>query len=243
MFLSINYKFFDVTPFYFINKLKEYNKNNIINGLEVSIDFNNINEINYLKELCNIVKNDNLIINMHGDSTLDLEKQKEYLDYINELSIILDKQISIVIHSINYFNNLLNYIKDNNYNIELTIENIITSNINDIKEELINNNSLKFTYDLGHIIYEHKKLIELDEFLLSRLVNTHIHDFNFIEDHQVINNNSSDLSLSTIKYLKRIKYNNSIVMEYDFYKLGNSFDERLENYVKSAIYVHDLWYN
>lgn len=76
--LSLNYKFFDVNPKDFMDKILNHENKDVISGFELCIDFDKNYEVNYLKELAYLCKENNFILQLHGDSCYDLDKQYKY---------------------------------------------------------------------------------------------------------------------------------------------------------------------
>jgi len=253
--LSLNFKFMDNSPLELYNFIKDSNS---IKGFEVSFDLFNELEKQYVNELIFICKQHDYILQFHGDSTLNLEEQYKYLDFINEISNELNKRMDIVLHPISgdnfdecvtktneYFSNVLNYIYTNSYKINISIENLnteTTENIRLSKDYLLpilsNNIDLNFTYDVGHEIFEYGNLTDLNPVLIERLTNIHFHTFNNYEDHKAIIKNESNW-IKAIQYLKLIKFDSTLVLEYDFYTLGETYEERMNNYIECAEYISE----
>lgn len=245
----------DNSPLELYNSIKD---KTFIKGFEVSFDLNNDLEKQYVNELIFICEQNNYILQFHGDSSRDLEYQYKYVDFINDISIKLNKRIDIVLHPISgdnledciaktneYFSNILNYIYTNSYKINISIENLnteTTENIRLSKEYLLpilsNNIDLNFTYDIGHEIFEYGNLTDLNPVLIERLTNIHFHTFNNHEDHKAVIKNDSNW-VKAIQYLKLIKFDSTLVLEYDFYTLGETYEERINNYIESAEYINE----
>ena len=253
--LSLNFKFMEYTSLELYNLIKNSNS---IKGFEISFDLNKKEEQQYVNELVFICKQHDYILQFHGDSTLTLEEQYKYLDFINDISNELNKRIDIVLHPISgnnfdecvsktneYFSNVLNYIYTNSYKINISIENLNTSipeKIRLSKDYLLpilsNNIDLNFTYDVGHEICEYGNLTDLNPVLLERLTNIHIHTFDPYDDHRPIIKSNLNW-VKAIQYLKFINFNNTLVLEYNFYALGDNYDERMINYIECAEYINE----
>lgn len=260
--ISISSKFFEKQPEELIKLLKKHDSKRIIKGFEICVNFNNEEEREYMKQLCYLCKKESYIFQIHG-MNLDYINQFKYMDFVNELTKILQKSIDIVIHPIvqndieksiieskEYFNRIINYIEREKYNINIGIENlnylgIPRPNKNDILPILREINNLNFTYDMGHEIIDNRNISNLDSFTLNKINNIHIHTFKNKLDHQPIGftNDGSKKWEECLKYLKSIKYGKSVVLEYDFYTLGDSYEERLINYIKSANIVNNYYNN
>lgn len=261
--MSINYKFMSKTPkdlFDIINKQRSQ-----LGGFEVSVNINNDNEVEYLRKLAFEAYRNNLVLQMHGTTYNDDNENFRYLDLINEISNIMQSNISIVYHSIyneqkeesikdsiDFFNKVISYIKQKNYNITLSIE-----NLNDLnKQDRLNKNDLipilesvkylNFTYDIGHELIDYGNIIDLKEILLSRLINVHIHTFNNSYDHQILTDIDEHKNqwIKGITYLKIVGYDNTLVLEYDINAFKyDSFDEKLIAYLKSIDVINEYFYD
>lgn len=258
--LSLNFKLMDYTAYDLIKLIEKEDSKKIISGFEVCVDIENEERKKYVNELAILCKQNNLILQFHGDSSYELEKQKKYMDFLNNISNIVGKRINVVLHphsedtieesiekSNIYFSEILNYIYENNYNISISIENL-NSMIDEnrlskgyLKSILANNMELNFTYDLGHEIVEYGEVTNLDTILLERLTNVHIHTFYNIDDHLPIKENdfNKEKWVKAIQYLNYINYDKTIVLEYDVYTLGESFEERVFNYIKCAEFISE----
>ena len=98
------------------------------------------------------------------------------------------------------------------------------------------NDNLKFTYDIGHDLYDNKIPSVLSSLQKERINNVHIHSVIKNEDHHVIQENSKDLDeiMKAIKQLKDIGYTGPIVLEYAIkYLEGKRTEEKVINFVKS----------
>lgn len=258
--LSVNNKFFEKNSFELIDYIESKDERKIIDGFELFINIENEYEKNYLFSFATICKNKNYIFQFHGDSSLSIENQKLYLDKIDELSKIIDKKINIVLHPITsvtfeeelkktneYFSIILNYIYMNNYNLSVSIENLnSTAKFFRLSKDyltpiLYNNMDLNFTYNVGHELIEYGKTTDLTEILKNRLINVHIHTFLNTMDHMFINdeNINKEKWVKALNYLKLIKYDNTLVLEYSIDYMGNNLDEKLDNYLKCANFIEE----
>lgn len=256
---SINQKFYGKSAQYLIEYIKKYDTNNIIKGFEVVFDIENEFETQYIYELAHLCKKYNYILQFHGNCEYSINIQKKYIDFLNEIGKILNYKVNVVIHpqsaetidesiekSNYYFSEILNYIYDNNYNLEISIENL-NSLINELRPSkdtltpiLANNIDLNFTYDVGHEIIEYGKVTDLNDILLQRITNVHFHTFKNEFDHQPVTKESlhKDKWIKTVQYLKLIHFKNTFVLEYDFNELGSNYDEKLFNYIKCAEFIN-----
>lgn len=254
---SINQKVFDNSPQDIIWILKKYDVNHTVAGFEICFDIHNENHIRYVEEMAVLCKKNNYILQFHGDSNLDIKTQKQYLKILNHIAQIMETRMPVVLHPISsdtiekmieqsnlYFSKILNDIYRNHLKVSISIENLNSSSVARLSKEylkpiLANNMDLNFTYDIGHEDAEYGKVIDLDPILIDRICNVHIHTFHNINDHLPIGVDSNREWIKGLQYLKTIRFENTLVLEYDIYKLGNNFDERIKNYIKGAEFLYE----
>ncbi|MDD8049695.1 MAG: hypothetical protein PHH04_08935 [Thomasclavelia sp.] len=253
--LSLNDKFTKRTPRDLINLIQENDVSNSIQGFEIYLNLDNNEEVKYFEEFINLSIKNNYLIQFHSIQTEDIDKQKQYLDFYNEIAKKLEYPLKVVFHSFDignieeninytskYMADLLNYIYTNKFNLMLSIENLNARDNNRLNKEQIiriiaNNNDLMFTYDIGHEILSYGNIIDLNEILISKLVNVHLHTFLYDNDHKSLYSKDPNKSkwIKAILYLKSLNYNETIVLEYDLYDMiGESYEEKLFNYIESA---------
>ncbi len=257
--LSLNEKFYVKNCSFFIQQLKQHDKEKQISGFEISMNYNDSLHQKFINELVVCCKKDNYYLQFHGNSSLDLNLQYKYLNYINKISKKLEHRVNLVLHPIEsnslisslketniYFSSILNYIYEEQLNINVSIENLTSRNQRTLSKEVLlpilaNNYDLNFTYDLGHEIFEYGNITDLNKLLINRLTNIHIHTFNHNFDHLPISKNSKNKEkwVKALLYLKNINYTGPIVLEYELYKLGDTYEEQLENYIKSTFFIKD----
>jgi hypothetical protein len=257
--MSINYKFMKISPSELINKVK----NTDINGFEVCFNIKDVQEVNYVTKLAKIIATTDLILQFHGDSELSIEDIYNYLNLINEFSKTTNKKCNIVFHSIFknniiqsmqetivLFNNILEYVDKNHYNLSISIENLNNINNEDRlnKDDLIpilkQYNQLYFTYDIGHELVEYHKILPIAKLHLERLNNIHIHSFHDDDDHQILNAyNNKELWLKAINYINEIKYSGTLVFEYNLYCFNGDVENKIDLYIKSICNTGKLLVN
>lgn len=256
--LSINYKFFEISPKEFIDIVVKNDKQNLIRGFEAVTKSKDEEE--YLKKFAKITSDNGYIVNLHAPSLCNVEQYESYLDFAVEISKIQRRKVNIVFHPINadsleeskkvtncYVTELTEYIAENKYNeyIELSLE-----NLNDFekikrlkKENLIDilneNQDIKFTYDIGHEMMDDMiKKDKLNEILAERLNNVHIHTKGELEDHYPIIEKTEKHTKQVLEKTKQLiesGYNGDIVMEYAIdYIDGKNLKEKLICYINCA---------
>lgn len=259
--ISMNHKFFEFSPKEIVDMSKE---DSSALGFEIFIDINKENEIKYLKDLAFECKRNNLVLNMHGEVYDDMNLNYKYLDLINDISNILLKTVNVVYHSIyidskessvsytkNFFNKVLKYIEEKEYNITLSLENLNDIenqdrlNKDDIIPILTGFPELKFTFDIGHELIDYGNVTYLSDLQISRLNNVHLHSFSCGNDHQELTDTDIHKNdrVKAITYLKLINYDGNVVLEYDLYSLrGKDTKEKLYSYIKSINKINEYFY-
>ena len=259
--ISINKKFMDISP----SKLVELILNSkYTKGVEIYVDYTFDKELEYLKNLVLELKKNNLILQVHANTNLSFEKQKEYLKIIEEYSDYLGYKIVVTFHSIydkdkkmsikktvEYLENIINYIDNNK--IIISLENLnntselIRLGKDDIIPVILNKEKLFFTYDIGHEIVEYGKITGINKDIIKKVKNIHIHTFNDKgEDHFPIYKNDLNLShiIKAINLLKNNKYYNNIVYEYNLYVCnGKNIQEKIIDYLNSIDFITENYLN
>ena len=259
--IAINKKFMSLNP----TELNEIvtKSSKYIEGYEIYVDYTNKEELKYLDELAFICHKENLHFQVHGNSSLPLEIQIEYMKYLENIADYLGYKINIVLHSISaptinesiklttdYLEALTNETDENK--VIISLENLNDSgNIdrldkNDITPIVANNEKVYLTYDIGHEIADYSNLLTINSEIIPLISNVHIHTFNsfFSEgyDHKPIFKNDEHWNeiIKGILFLKRNNYDKSIVFEYDLNTCpGNNIEERIISYCESIDYVSE----
>ncbi len=244
-----------------IDKLFElielYDENKYISGIEIMTS-----DYEYLEKYANKCKEKNLIFQCHAPKTSDSEDTYNYLKEINKISENLNKKINIVFHSVeseniensiektNYcMKKITEFVGQNKLNLSISLENlnylhgIKRINVDNIDKILMINKELKYTYDMGHDIFDNKKATLMTQIQKERLNNIHIHWYIENEDHHPIlleNTNIEVINLG-LKMLRDINYDGNIVLEYgiDFMQ-GDTYEEKMITYIKSFKIIEKL---
>ena len=249
--ISINNKFMEIYPKQLVSIIK---KSKYVKGIEIYIDTDSQDELKYLDDLVFEMKKENLILQIHGNSILSLEEQLTFLKKIEKYSDYLGYKIVITFHSIydddkekskDKTSLYLKSIIDNIDNDKLVI---CLENLNDIpnfdrleKDALtpivLNNEYLYFTYDIGHSLIEYDNITNLNEYMIKKIRNVHIHtnDGKGNAHMQLYANDTYWLTiLKGLIFLINNKYKYNIVYEYDLYACyGNTIEEKIASYIKS----------
>lgn len=256
--ISINNKFIDISPKELVELVLEFKHTN---GIEASFDFNNSEEMKYLDDLVYEIKKNNLILQIHANINLELDKQILYMKELEKYSDFLGFPIVVTIHSVYdpdkeislnksivYLGELVKNI-DNNKLI-ISVENLNDSRGLDRLEKeyitpiILNNEKLFFTYDMGHELADYGNLTNLNKYLIDEIRNIHIHTHNNLKDHQVIYENDkywNDIMKGLI-YLINNNYSGNIVYEYDLYDCkGETKKDKVIDYLKSIDLVSEKY--
>ena len=256
--ISINNKFMSLSPKELIQLIldSKYTK-----GVETYINMSNEDELKYLDNLVLELKNNNLILQIHGEIELDYNKQIFYLKRLEEYSDYLNMPIVVTFHSIydsnkeisiektnKYIYNLINSINTDKIIICLeNLNNIKELNrlgIEEIKPIVLDNKKLYLTYDLGHEISDYGKIINLDKSILEDIKNIHIHTINNMGlDHIPIYKNDFYWNeiIKGLSFLNINNYKYNIIYEYGLeYCNGNTIKEKIKDYLYSIDYISEI---
>lgn len=252
--ISINSKFMALKPEKLINLIIQSKHTK---GIEIYVDDNNQEELEYLKNLIIEIKKCSLILQAHGNVELEIKDQVEYMKTLEEYSDYLGYPIVVTLHSIyddkeesirktdKYMKELLNKIDTNKIIISLenlnSLENIKRLDKEEIEQIINNSEKLYFTYDIGHELVEKGKIIPTNNNMISKLRNVHVHTYYGKEnDHLPIYENDMNLDeiLNTIRNLIKNNYEENIVYEYDLYQCkGKTTEEKIKDYLKSIDFI------
>ena len=254
--ISVNYKFMEINPKRLVELICD---TKYVKGIEIYVDNSNTNELKYLDDLVFEIKKNNLILQIHGDSTLSLVDQIKFIKKLEEYSKYLGYPIVLTLHSIYDYdtnesiNKTITYLQDVVNNIDNNKVIISLENLNDIpnydrleKEYItpiiLNDEKVYFTYDIGHEIINYGKIIDLNKYLIEEIKNIHLHTMNNGIDHMPIYKNDQywNLIVKALTYLINNKYSGGIVYEYDLNRCyGNTIEEKIIDYLNSIDFVSE----
>lgn len=251
--LSINYKLFLNGASDFVNHVKEYDTENKVSGFELYFDDDVDEEKQFALELAKLCHDNNYILNIHSRWWRNEESYKGYLRLIDDISAIYGDEITLTLHpaeteniheaedfSKKLFAQVLEYVKKQNYRINLCVENlnklhgIDRLTIWEIWEILKEIQTLNLTHDIGHELIDKKDFSQLYGVMLDRLSNIHIHNYCGSKDHFPIRKTDWNIDMfdDIFVYLRSINYDKTIVLEYAAdYIDGNTKEEILKNYI------------
>ena len=256
--ISINHKFMDVTP----KRLVELIKNSkSVKGVEASIKLDSPYELKYLDDLIFELKRNNLILQIHGDIENDISKQLEYIKKLEEYSDYLNMPIVVTFHSIydedssisinktiDYLSEIINSVSNN---IIVCLENLndiigfVRLGKDEIKNTILNDEKIYFTYDIGHELYDSGNITSLDEYVKEDIRNIHIHsNDNKGNDHMPIYKNDIHWNeiMKALEYLINIRYKYNVVYEYNLYCCkGNKLEDQIIDYLDSIDLVSEQY--
>ena len=248
--ISINKKFMEVTP----NRLVELILNTkSVKGVEAYIDIENSNELKYLGDLVFLLKKNNLILQIHANSNVNIKDQLKYMKLLEEYALELNQVIPVTFHSLYNEDKVKSLMDTIIYLSEITGKTsdnlaICLENLNDekgydrlekeyIRPVILNDERLYLTYDIGHEIADFGDITNLDSYYAEEIRNVHIHT-NDLQGHDhlpiYLNDVNYNLIVKGLTYLKYIKYVGNIVYEYDLYACkGNTIEEKIIDYLNS----------
>lgn len=252
IFLSLNNKFFELTPEDLLKRISGFDEENLIKGFEIKTKTDEENS--YVLKFASLISDKNYAINLHAPLFDDKLELKKYISFAVDLSKIQKRKINITIHSVEcdtildsvrktdeMLKDIYDYIEEMKYYsyIDISIENLNKLNGKPRlkKEELSmflkKYEDLKFTYDVGHELADSNYTKNLIGILDERINNIHIHDVKDGMDHFPVEdlNNCEMIKNILINYY----YTCNIVMEYALDNIeGFSLEEKLKNYINYA---------
>lgn len=257
--ISVNSKFMDISPKELIELVlnSKYTK-----GIEICINSDDEKELKYLKDLVFEIKRSNLILQVHGNSELEIKKQLEYMKLLEQFSDYLNYPIVVTLHSIfdedkdKSLNMTLNYMSElieniNNDKIIISLENLNDYLEFDRLEKeyitpiILNDEKLYFTYDIGHEIMDYGNITNVNNYMIEEIRNVHVHTNDGKgNDHMPIYKNDPNWNeiMKGLLFLKNNKYNYNIVYEYDLYTCkGENIKEKIVDYLNSIDYVSERY--
>lgn len=256
--ISINNKFMDINPKRLIELIKEYK---YTTGIEACFDYENSEEMKYLYDLVYEMNKNNLILQIHADSNLPLDKQILYMKELEKYSDLLNYPIVVTIHTVYDLDKDISLKKSIEYLGEL-VKNIDTAkiiigleNLNDskgldrlekeyIRPMIINDEKIYFTYDIGHELFDYGNIINVDKYLMEDIKNIHLHTHHALKDHQPIYENDKYWNeiIKGLIFLINNKYTGNIVYEYDLYDcIGDTKEDKIKDYLKSIDLVSEKY--
>jgi len=255
--ISINSKFMSISPKELVNLVldSKYTK-----GFEVFVNCASESEMKYLDDLVYEIKKNDLILQVHCNSELSLDRQIKYLKKLEEYADYLDSKIVLTFHSIydddkglscektiQYMSDIINSI--NNEKLIVCLENLNDDvNLDRLEKEcispiIVNDEKLYFTYDIGHEIVEYGDITNLNKYIIDEIRNVHIHTCDLMGNSHIPIYRGCFCWNDVIKgivFLVNNKYKYNVVYEYDLYCCkGETIKERIIDYLKSIDLVSE----
>ncbi|MDF2865361.1 MAG: Xylose isomerase-like barrel [Clostridia bacterium] len=263
--MSINSKMFSqYDSLNLMNVITNLDVNNSVKGIEIYIDMINEEEKEYCLSLAKVIKDKNLIMQVHSVDMNNLKENSilEYLEYYNKLSLIYGKQVKLTVHSleentleesikksIKILKSMMDKISENNFNLEVLLENlnehreVVRCNIYEVYKIIDSVELDGITLDMGHYVYDNSNdYSNLDNKYTNKIKNIHLHDISGKEDHHPFYYNSVKIK-EAMDYLKKIGYNENVVLEFGLeYLKGETFKDKIDEYIKQIEYVNSQLY-
>ena len=231
-------------------------------GIEVAIDFDNEFQRKYLEDLVYEVKKNNMILQVHADSALPIDKQLEFMHELEKYSDELEYPIVVTIHTVydedkevskqiskEYFHTIIDNVDSNK--IILSVENLndsegmIRLDKDDIVKTVVGDSRIFCTYDIGHEIANYGKITDINRFILEEIRNVHIHTHdNKGNDHMPIYKDDIHWNEITkgLLFLIKNNYQYNIVYEYALeFCHGEDTKERVLDYLSSIDFVSEKY--
>jgi sugar phosphate isomerase/epimerase len=247
---SVNYKFLH-TP---VDELAKLMRGRV-DGIELHAGFPGATETDMAKKLARSMHNNQMLFQIHADSNLDIDGQKRFLAEVSSYPRYLDENLKVTLHpiydddkelsivkTIKFFNELLPFAKE--HGITLCVENLNDLGdkkrlrLADIEKILEALPELKFTYDIGHAIWNGEEKIRESSVLFERLWNMHVHSIDSEDDHRPIyaDGKHYDEILDHINMaLKSANASKTIVLEYNLFVCkGETEREKIIDFLDTA---------
>ena len=252
--VSINYKFMDINPKELVELIKT---SKYIKGVEACINLDSPFELKYLEDLVFELNRNDLILQIHGEIEFDLDKQLNYIKKLEEYSDLLGYKIVLTFHTIYDEDKEISIKKTLDYISNIKSDKVIIclENLNDIrgfvrigkdeiKNTILNDEQIYFTYDICHELFDNGNIIGLDKYLLEDIRNVHIHSNNKGDDHKPIYKNDIhwDELMKALEFLLVNKYEYNIVYEYNLYECsGETTLDKIKNFFNSVDLVSEKY--
>lgn len=248
-----------LTPFELVNLIKTSKHTK---GIEAAIDYDNEFQRNYLDDLIFEVKKNDLILQIHADSSLEINKQIEFMKKLEQYSDELGYPIVVTIHtvydedrevSLQKSKEYLHEIIDNidNDKIIISVENLndargyIRLGKEDIVRTVVGDSRLFCTYDIGHEIADFGDIVDINPYMLEEVRNVHIHsNDNQGNDHCPIYKGDIHWNEITkgLLFLMKNNYQYNIVYEYALeYCNGEDTKAKILDYLASIDFVSEKY--
>ena len=259
--ISINKKFMSISPKELCEIIVSHKSTK---GIEISVDYNSLEELKYLNDLVYEIKKHDLILQVHGEINVEKDIQLSFIKKLESYSDYLGYPIVFTLHTIfdndpdislkktaEYISSIINEI-DNNKII------VCLENLNDIrgakrldkdniKSIVLNDEKLFFTYDIGHDISNFGEVTNIDGYMFEDIRNVHLHTIsNSLNDHMPIYKNDPNWTkiIKALEFLIINKYKYNIVYEYGLELCrGNNIYEKLDDYLNSIDFVSEKYDN
>lgn len=245
---------------FLIKMINQLDKSSEIDGFEINGDFKDEREMQFMMDFSKLMKEDSRTIQFHAPWNFsfnfkDLKYLNEAILFYDEISKILQREISIVLHPIEFpdetiaemltskfLRTLSEIVKSNDCKIKFTLENLNRVNnsnrlsTQNVKYILNNFPEIGFCWDIGHEVSENICTYSLSDSLLKKLKNVHIHDV-LSEDHLPFYYGNTDLKKS-ISYLMDSGYTGTIVTEINLGILkSSSLREKYKEYIENISFL------
>lgn len=248
--LSIAWRTFEVIGLEEVMSSLKENDLEEIGGIELGVE-----DYGTMKTILEFCIKRKKIFQCHTPNFKDLDLIYPYLLNVDKLSKIYERNINVVVHSKEdddieksiietkeYVFKILQYVKQKNLNVTISLENLnYHHDRNRINMSLIDNilvdfDELKFTYDIGHDIFDNKQNTMLSKLQAKKINNVHFHNVKEDKDHVQVFETTENIPYlkNAIQNLKDVKYEGDIVVEVGVNTFeGKTVREMLDNYIKS----------
>lgn len=248
--LSIAWRTFEVLGVEDVFLALESNDLSNIGGIELATG-----EIEVMEKVIDFCNKKDMEFQCHTPNFKDLELIFPYLEDVGAIGKKYGKNINVVLHSNEdddleksiedtkvFVKRIMDFIREKSLDVTISLENlnyhhghqrINVSLIDNILKEF---EDLKFTYDIGHDIFDNKENSKLSDLQKQKINNVHLHNVHNGKDHVTMFKTPENVQYlkNAVWSLEEMNYEGNIVVEVgvNFYD-GETHLEMISNYIRS----------
>lgn len=249
--VSIAWRIFDVIEETEVFRALDESELEDVGGFELATK-----DLDIMMKMVEFCKVKGMVFQCHTPNFKDLELVFPYLEDVDKVAKVYGKKVNVVLHSKEdddlkksiedtkiYVKRILDFIDDKKLDVVISLENLNHHhghqrvNMSLIDNILVDFDTLKFTYDIGHDIFDNVKNSELTNLQKEKINNVHLHNVHEGKDHVTMFKTPENVEYlkSAINNLKKMNYSGNVVIEvgFDFYE-GETNLEKLKNYINSV---------
>jgi len=244
----------------FAKKVKEKDVENVVDGIEINLNVDDKELVDYYIEVSKHLKENNLELFLHAPNFNKLSSIEKLISVYKKFEDAYGDKIRFNIHPVfsdhfTYYDKkdtldeieVLDEVMEHSHlHMEYCVENLNERynlkriNVDKI-DEILEKSNIKFCWDIGHAVFDGIKSYELTKIQKERLMHVHLHDVCCKIDHLPFIGADVDYE-KALKYLININYNNSITIELAHENLkGKTTEDKVVNYIKEIKKIKDTY--